>query len=66
MPHMNMTGPEGKGPKTGRALGKCRKNSFGELLSRLGKGLGKRRQTGGGTGKGKRARSGLNNIIIKS
>ena len=59
MPQMNGTGPEGKGPKTGRALGKCKKNSPGELLSKLGKGLGKRRQSGGGTGKGKRARSGL-------
>jgi len=59
MPQMNGTGPEGKGPKTGRALGKCKKNSSGELFSKLGKGLGKRRQSGGGTGKGKRVRSGL-------
>ena len=59
MPQMNGTGSEGKGPQTGRGLGKCKKNSAEELLSKLGKGLGKRRQTGGGTGKGKRARSGL-------
>jgi hypothetical protein len=55
MPHLNHTGPEGRGPKTGRKLGKCRKtenekNQMGEL----GKGLGKRRHTGGGKGKGKR------------
>jgi len=59
MPQMNGTGPEGRGPKTGRGLGKCQKNSPEELLAKLGKGLGKRRQTGGGTGKGKRSGSGL-------
>jgi len=51
MPQMNGTGPEGKGPKTGRGLGKCKKNPPEELPSKLGKGPGKRRQTGGGTGK---------------
>jgi hypothetical protein len=59
MPQINGTGPEGKGPKTGRGLGKCKKNSFVEEISKLGKGLGKRRKSGGGTGKGKRLRSGL-------
>jgi hypothetical protein len=59
MPQLNGKGPEMKGPKTGRGLGKCKENSAEELLSKLGKGLGKRRQAGGGTGKGKRTRSGL-------
>lgn len=54
MPKLNRTGPEGKGPKTGRGLGKCEKHPFLELLEKLGKGLGKRRKSGGGTGQAKR------------
>ena len=54
MPKLNGTGPDGKGPKTGRGLGKCEEKSFEELLQKLGRGLGKRRRSGGGTGKGKR------------
>ena len=54
---MNSTGPEGQGPKTGRGLGKCKKNSSEEELNKLGKGLGMRRKSGGGTGKGKRLQS---------
>ncbi len=57
MAQMNGTGPEGKGSKTGRGLGKCKKNTPEELISRLGKGQGKRRNVGGGTGKGKRLKS---------
>ena len=56
---MNSTGPEGQGPKTGRGLGKCKKNSSKEEINKLGKGMGMRRRSGGGTGKGKRLRSGL-------
>ncbi|MDO9338916.1 MAG: DUF5320 domain-containing protein [Bacteroidales bacterium] len=59
MPQINGTGPEGKGPKTGRGLGKCKKNSSEGEINKLGKGLGKRRKSGGGTGKGKRLKSGL-------
>lgn len=59
MPKMNGTGPERQGSKTGRELGRCKKNTPGELLSKLGKGLGKRRKSGGGTGKVKRLESGL-------
>jgi len=58
MPKMNGTGPDGKGPKTGRGLGRCRKTSQEEISSDLGKGMGKRRKTGGGTGKGKRLQGG--------
>lgn len=54
MPKLNGTGPEDKGPQTGRGLGKCEKHPFEELLQKLGKGLGKRRKSGGGTGKAKR------------
>ncbi len=51
---MNGTGPEGKGSKTGRGLGKCTKTTPEELNEKLGKGLGKRRKAGGGEGRGKR------------
>lgn len=54
MPKMNGTGPEGKGPRTGRGLGRCGKKSQDELGDKLGKGLGKRRKSGGGEGKGRR------------
>ena len=51
---MNGTGPEGKGPDTGRGLGKCKKVPQEELLQKLGKGMSKRRKSGGGEGRGKR------------
>lgn len=56
MPHLNHKGPEGKGPKTGRGLGKCRDRENGEI-EELGKGLGLRRQSGGGEGKKRRLKS---------
>jgi hypothetical protein len=60
MPKMNGTGPDGKGPKTGRGLGRCKKDLSNDEKSKLGKGLGKRRKAGGasGPGKGKRLQSG--------
>jgi hypothetical protein len=58
MPQINGTGPEGKGPKTGRGFGKCKKNSLKEETNKLGKGMGMRRKSGGGPGKGKRLQSG--------
>ncbi|HPD94955.1 MAG: DUF5320 domain-containing protein [Bacteroidales bacterium] len=54
MPKMNGTGPEGKGKGTGRKLGNCSNLSEEEKLEQLGKGLGKKRHSGGGEGKGKR------------
>ena len=51
---MNGTGPEGKGANTGRGLGKCKKVPQEELIQKLGKGMGKRRKSGGGEGRGKR------------
>jgi hypothetical protein len=55
MPHLNHSGPEEKGIKTGRKLGNCHKTEA-ELISagELGKGLGKRRHSGSGVGKQKR------------
>ncbi|MBN2166895.1 MAG: DUF5320 domain-containing protein [Marinilabiliaceae bacterium] len=59
MPKMNGTGPEGKGPQTGRKLGLCNENEKESLLLKLGKGLGLRRKSGGGKGLGKRLKSDL-------
>jgi len=59
MPKMNGTGPEGKGPGTGRGLGRCGEKKPEELASQMGRGEGKRRKTGGGAGEGKRKKSGL-------
>jgi hypothetical protein len=59
MPRLDGTGPEGEGSHSGRKLGKCSNASDAEKLQRLGKGMGKRRNSGGGEGKGKRLKSGL-------
>ena len=56
MPHLNHKGPDGKGPKTGRGLGKCQKGKEPNL-EELGKGLGQKRHSGGGEGKGRRLKS---------
>lgn len=56
MPHMNGTGPDGKGSGTGRDLGKCKSDSRKEGEKSLGKGMAKRRKEGGGEGMGKRLR----------
>lgn len=61
MPGMNHTGPEGKGPRTGRSLGRCRKPADTAPDSdeyKLGKGMGLKRKSGGGQGKGRRLKSG--------
>lgn len=58
MPHLDGTGPEGKGSKSGRALGKCVKRSNSDLLTQLGTGEGKRRQSDGGEGEKRRLKSG--------
>ncbi|NCD40788.1 MAG: hypothetical protein EOL88_01715 [Bacteroidia bacterium] len=54
MPRMNGTGPEGKGPKTGRRLGIGSDIPDDEKLRLLGKGEGKKRKSGGGQGRGER------------
>jgi hypothetical protein len=59
MARLDGTGPEKKGSKSGRGLGKCRTMPKEEALEKLGKGMGLRRKTGGGQGEGKRFKSGL-------
>jgi len=55
MPHLNGTGPNGEGSKAGRKLGECHKTEAEQKeVGELGKGQGKRRKSGGGTGHGKR------------
>lgn len=57
MPHLNKTGPEKKGPKTGRKLGKCKSNEKSDF--ELGVGMGaKRKANEDCEGKGKRLKSG--------
>ncbi len=60
MPNLDGTGPEGAGAQTGRKLGNCKKVSDKEKLEKLGKGMGKRRNSGGREGNGKRLKSGKN------
>jgi hypothetical protein len=46
MPHLNHTGPENEGPKTGRGLGKCHKTEAEPSGSgELGIGQGLRRRS---------------------
>ena len=61
MPKLNGTGPEGEGSGSGRNLGKCSESTDEEKLTKLGKGMGKKRKSGGGLGKGKRLQSGKQN-----
>jgi len=58
MPNLDGTGPEGEGSRSGRKLGKCSNLPAEEKLKTLGKGMGKKRNSGGGKGKGKRLQSG--------
>lgn len=55
MPGINGKGPEGKGPGTGRRLGRCKKNTNGGNLSGQGREAGDRRRGEGGQGKGRRS-----------
>jgi hypothetical protein len=59
MPQMDGTGPEKEGKKSGRGLGTGAGISNNEALEKLGKGMGLRRKSGGGQGRGKRLKSGL-------
>ncbi len=58
MPRLDKTGPEGKGPITGRGLGQCKENAGKENKDQLGQGMALRRRVGGGKGLGKRLRGG--------
>lgn len=57
MPHLNKTGPLGDGEQSGRGLGECTQHSTNELMGKLGKGMAKRRNAGGGVGMGIRRKS---------
>lgn len=57
MPQLDHTGPEGKGPKTGRKLGRCKKTEDEQTDARLGQGQGRQRRGGCGEGKGRRLNS---------
>lgn len=59
MPKLNGTGPEGEGSQTGRKLGKCSNATDKEKLEKLGQGMGKKRNSQGEYGEGKRLKSGL-------
>lgn len=54
MPKMDGTGPDCNGAKTGRKLGNCSDLPLNELETKLGNGLGRKRHSAGGQGKGKR------------
>ena len=52
MANQNRTGPEGKGPKTGRKLGKCLKTESEQAqINQPGKGQGKHKHSGSGQGR---------------
>ncbi len=59
MPHLKGTGPEGKGKSVGRQIGNCQPTNEEEMKSKLGKGMGLRRKSGGGNGLKKRIKSGI-------
>lgn len=62
MPHLNHKGPEGTGQDSGRKLGICKTSKPDQnIKTEPGKGLGKRRHSGGGEGQGKRLK--YNNTI---
>ncbi len=56
MTQLNHQGPENEGPRTGRRLGRCN-TSETQPQGEPGKGMGMKRHSGGGTGKGKRLKS---------
>ncbi len=59
MPKLVGTAPDGKGKGTGRGLGKCRDATDKEKLAKLGKGMGKKRNSCPEEGRGKRLNAGL-------
>ena len=63
MPKLDGTGPDGKGKGTGRGLGQCSNASEEDKLAKLGKGMGKKRNSCTEEGRGKRLNAGKNNRI---
>lgn len=58
MARLDGSGPEGKGSKTGRGLGRCSKANSSEKLEKLGVGMGKRRKADNCDSNGTRLKSG--------
>jgi len=61
MAHLNHNGPEEKGPRTGRGLGKCRSNNTDvehKSEYQLGKGLGRNKKNNECQEHGKRLKAG--------
>ncbi len=57
MPRLDRTGPEGRGPQTGRGLGRCANPENTQQFEGLGRGRGFRNHRGGaGPGRGRRKR----------
>ncbi|MCG2726139.1 MAG: DUF5320 domain-containing protein [Elusimicrobia bacterium] len=52
MPGRNGTGPDGKGPKTGRGMGNCGTNETDDVRNTNRQGLGRGRGMGMGLGRG--------------
>lgn len=59
MPQLDGKGPEKKGARSGRGLGRCDTKADREALNKLGKGMGLKRKSGGGKGKERRLKSGV-------
>jgi hypothetical protein len=57
MPKLDGKGPAEDGSKPGRKLGQCSDDSSEEKLKKLGKGMGLKRHSGGGKGKGNRLKN---------
>lgn len=58
MPKLDGKGPMGQGSQTGCKSGNCSNASDEEKMLHPGKGMGKKRNSGGGEGNGKRFISG--------
>ncbi len=54
MPNLDATGPQGKGPKTGRGVGNCDTQKRGLFGLGRGRGRGNRQGSGRGQGRGMR------------
>lgn len=50
---MDGTGPQGKGPRTGRGQGRCKKNTEEKMIPGQGRGQGKGQGRGQGKGQGR-------------
>ena len=58
MPQLDGKGPEKKGARSSRGLGRCKNSDDSEALNKPGQGMGLKRQAGGAGGKGRRLRRG--------